>query len=1476
MLPNVISTDILGSQCVAGPFTHWQELGTVERASSLGTKEIFYRVTCVAKSTRTKQPRTLVLEFNENSVSVKELSWPAGSSSGLGFISSFNYVGSCTFSCPYLVGGKAHEGCVNKDTSVHERAFMALLSSSGSLLFWGEDCNQGRTSYYPHSTQFKAQAAIGVFEKLINVNELDALVFGGDFVQNDDPQTIKRKLSLNNSDYAISPSSSCTLTCRLDLSSKSTMHNSKYQAKDLAIVAVRVLVGSVPDLIPREIVIMGRPVKLKRNVKRWYDFPLTDEEALLVLRNGFVTILISSCHDHTGNTPIIDSVECYARPRSELAYLIAELKDKKSKDTLPLLTTPVQEKPSSEVLEPCMKTLTFLTQVIGGQNKKDFLSTGAKDTISRIIQQTALESSVELKGGGIRYQTIEFLKKAEENQAKQEYVIDEATLRGLVEILQSLDKHIRSEFASVDYVTTKQEVKINHAIEILLHILHSAITIARARGNSYKDIITKMISDNTSKASLALEGKKTLDYLLYLKDMKGANVKLAQPVKFVSELMILEMACADSSATGFAQFDTIAQYLTSDLTEVVKACCSSVSAAIGGGDKNDSGNSRVANNKGALVPSGESGIVTYQCDSCLVFPITESRYTLGGEIDLDLCKECYNSGTAYARSHAHDSTVPVIINDETLTVENEPMTCEQIWDMMRKPIAASSLEQAENAKKVYGASLLKTGSKTSLKTIPESQSLGTSSTKEDIEIVKAEGFRSQIFTQLLSLITKSFNADNNTVSISSYLLQLIINLAIGTMCTEEIKCANAKEMAIAFSEHLPTLVDTSLSNDAGFERLNDKLVICLRTLAGLVLQKQNVYTGPPLVAVTAMDDKEDTRSHHHHQHHHHHHKDKTDPRFICEVHGAPAVRRRCSHGIHKDRRFYVCGLEKNQRCNYFKWSDEIPDSAEPPSETQPQDEDQLTNDAKNISIPLQKELQQIFSKNSLQEKFCRLISDQFEKNQAVASPSTDVTQQYSAVSTIFPSAKSESEKLQDIEDGVYKSSDKLRKTRTTSLELECSDDHLFSDVGTKESFLSSSLDLFSLLAPKRKETFTDATSWTSDWFPILCEIISTAASVTLRQLAKSMLLKLTGGRHDVYIRVRDHYVFGFQFRKLLQRSQDILESALMAREQARQCGPSWREEEVMFQSLPACGLMGVEDLISEDWYASSTEESISTVLDELISAAARGVGSSKTRSSNSSWRNFCGLYEMAFFNRKATSSSDKKSGEDLDMLEQIYRRSPIVSLLWLSSCLRGSNQVKALSLTDIALEDITSSSTVKFQDDTIEDDFFIGGNRILNSSHPSQPEHLLSFTVDDLLAFIKQFVVNGRAKDVRAVSSNVARKLAHGYSQTDKNRLFTCLVLGPYQQIGTLGAASGAFSGKRQSIVDYIFSATLHVNLTYVVSVYQRFTQRLCSGIWVRAKLIQYFILRCSSIYESDDCIESLLRPESRADGQTRNRFGWS
>ena len=37
------------------------------------------------------------------------------------------------------------------------------------------------------------------------------------------------------------------------------------------------------------------------------------------------------------------------------------------------------------------------------------------------------------------------------------------------------------------------------------------------------------------------------------------------------------------------------------------------------------------------------------------------------------------------------------------------------------------------------------------------------------------------------------------------------------------------------------------------------------------------------------------------------------PKLVCDVHGIPAVRRRCDKaGVNKDRRFYVCGKEKGQ------------------------------------------------------------------------------------------------------------------------------------------------------------------------------------------------------------------------------------------------------------------------------------------------------------------------------------------------------------------------------------------------------------------------------------------------------------------------------------------------------------------------------------------------------------------------------------
>lgn len=180
---------------------------------------------------------------------------------------------------------------------------------------------------------------------------------------------------------------------------------------------------------------------------------------------------------------------------------------------------------------------------------------------------------------------------------------------------------------------------------------------------------------------------------------------------------------------------------------------------------------------------------------------------------------------------------------------------------------------------------------------------------------------------------------------------------------------------------------------------------------------------------------------------------------------------------------------------------------------------------------MQIELQKIFSERSLQEQFCSLVSNQFEKIQAVTKVPGDVALSNSASGSSFPSVKTDLEKLQDATDGVNQSREKLGKsTPVSSSEFE-SEDSLFPSASadnSRDAFLSSSLDLFSLIAPKRKSLDSDVSAWSSDWFSVLCEIISTSTSALLRQLAKSMLQRLCGGRQEVYLRVRDHYVFGFQ------------------------------------------------------------------------------------------------------------------------------------------------------------------------------------------------------------------------------------------------------------------------------------------------------------------------------------------------------------
>ena len=275
-------------------------------------------------------------------------------------------------------------------------------------------------------------------------------------------------------------------------------------------------------------------------------------------------------------------------------------------------------------------------------------------------------------------------------------------------LLRGLGLYLLTDFANVNLLTPQQEEVIQRVICMLVQILSSTTVIARARRGNYDKVVSeKMIAENVCEMSMALEGKKIIDFCLHLKAMFGAALRLGRPTYIVSELMLIEIP---RSKSGFAQFDALAEFLVSDSTEVIKACCSAVSGVIGISDVCPSDIITSSERELSTMP------VVYKCDSCLTFPITGQRYTLGGEMDIDLCKRCYDVGIEYSRSS--DPNDPVIIIGRTLCVEKKDITRGIVWQMTSQPIAASSLKQAENAKK---AGLLNNTANSTFLTVSPSQ-----------------------------------------------------------------------------------------------------------------------------------------------------------------------------------------------------------------------------------------------------------------------------------------------------------------------------------------------------------------------------------------------------------------------------------------------------------------------------------------------------------------------------------------------------------------------------------------------------------------------------------------------------------------------------------------------------------------------------------------------------------------------------------
>ena len=1566
LLPHVLTSEKLGTgvdgYSISAPYSNWTELGTVTK-----NRSCFYRAACVGKSTRTNQPKLLLVEFNEYSVNVKELSWVGGSSMGLGLSLNTCFEGLAAFSGPFLTGENSGRGSVERDGSFCERAFLAALTSNGSMLIFGEDFDEStvygdadfagniarsdfvNSGALARSTnddmvpknELKPSFPLTIFEKLINVSQMEELTFGGDGVGNE-PESVKRKLSISNGEFIISPGvSGCTLTVSLNnpqvdgeekhgstdgpnvtdsisRTSRKVKSSSRSETNGLVIVAVRILLGSTTtDYLPKSVTVMGRPVKLAQGVKRWYDLPLTDEEVMLGVRSGFVSIGIGPSFD-SSNSPLVDAVEVYTLRRDDMPFLSPTFNSTKKVDAIEDpsecqqdVTTEfvvTDEERFRKSLDLSMLSVMHMSQVLGEGVEP---SQANRKTMGRLIQVTALDSGGR---GEVRKHVMELLGEVESDPRERQLLIDEGTLFGVMEAIKDIQQVLEKASETKNCPTDHEHLEkldverpllspavLTDVLSTLKRCLESSLDIVMERPENYRNSVQKMVAEGVSNASIAVESKRVLD----LSEMQSADFSLS--AANLTKLAVLEkliesgQSSSSSCEVKYADFNLILDLLRSSNKDVVEHVCSAIIDAVGNAGKiNETQGQSLQKPSDSIAPPIASPPIAYQCDSCQTFPITGLRYTLEGGHDIDLCQRCYDAGIDFARAHRQRTGTALSIRGKTLRLGNvEDMTCEQLWQMRRVPIARTIVEQVEQAKRAAKASSQSSSNDVSQfdsaamddddeaaalqlalqMSLEDNQievadvSQNATDFQEPMDTMKHQELVFALFTNILDMAVNSLTKDVAESSIFHLapLLNLLLCLVLKAE-TAELQLECGTKMAARVCERIRLLIEIFPAEESNLtkessNRLRCSLVTGLRVLVSLTLRKETLLKwtekGSEISGIedipeadTDATSQSDAKN-----------KGKTDPRFVCDVHGVPAVRRRCSRGVHKDRRFYVCGMGRKQRCKYFKWADTGgEDNSKAIDSSSLQDSQPLlsgraasTGDSHH-SLKMQTELWALFCRGtpSLQSQLCDLLQVCFERSDCCA-PSRSLRDKETDRETIEKSTslteslQSEKTRAEEWCDGVIYSKEKLfstsgrvsEKVDATRIGASSAGKDMASSVSASSnddsSIVLASLDMLSLIASNSvrglKEESGEPINF-SNWWELLCEIISTSSTAYLRAQSKKMLKRLCGGRRAVYHRVRDHYIFGFQFRNLLEYCEGPLSSALVARERARRCGPLWRGADLTWATLLSGDLIGVGDLISEDSLTVIDHGIIEKAMEELTNIARKSVN----------WRQFCGLNNLPRGRSKKTcgySGFLSMSGEGRD----ICCRPPITSLYWIACSIPGPIQVKAFELMEVALNFISeneaeTSDTDKLVQGTEESCGLLStdvgtdpessrtADHQMTRAEVNTPEQSLfaphqGITIEDVYAFVMQFVLRGKTPDLRSVASKVAQSLFRNVAPSDLNILFFKFVNGPLREIGRLGCASIDYLELLQAFVSkYGNSSSVEVGKTQYIVV-SCFTQQI-------------------------------------------------
>ena len=1146
-----------------------------------------------------------------------------------------------------------------------------------------------------------------------------------------------------------------------DATSKSGETRPQPRTGGLVIAAIRILVGSTsPDCIPSKIVIEGRPVDLTPGIKKWYSLPLTEEEIALSIRNEMVSVGIGPSFESSHN-PLVDSVEVYAAERSTIeewlpqTYFTARNEPKVVENRPEIAerdnSTDVHESTNGLVLSAA--ALTHLCKLLGGYGAS--MTDSKREFLKQLVQETTLDRTRK-----VRKCVGSLLVHLEPDVRTRKLFYDESTLLGCMKVLsQSHEWKVSVDGGDVSTLNSKwKAVKV-----VLQECLKSAAVIARERPMNYLQTSGSIAVDSSK---LIIEGLRHSTHYEDLIGGPGGIVDLA-----LTE-MAIELNTDTPQSKQFAKFDVIRSLLESNVPSVVERCCEAVSAFCRKHGRGTLGENS-SNDLFTLLQSAR--LVAYQCDSCTVM-IEKIRYTLEGDHDIDLCERCFRVGERFASSKKFSAKVNVVINGKTVGGETR-LTCAQMRQMQPVSLEKMDVEQvdvqvtddsAEEEEELQKALRLSLGENIEEDKRERDSAVGNQA---------YEDFVGHLFSSVVDLLSTVLKRDRCGPQVGP-LIRLLLD-QVRHSRSEGSKLERAKR----FAKELSIGVSHLLKSGAGNKKLpQDRLltlVTCLRAFSNLLVPEADSQYY--LVGSHPDEHTEELK--------HPKTKEKLNPALVCEVHNLPAVRRRCTRGVFKDRRFYICGKDRGSRCKYFVWADEVQKKGSHGSTRK-----------SHFHEVFQAFLWTHFSAGNIHPRLCRLLEDEVFGDDAdgceVTGARDSSTSEKKTDKAQLKSCRNQQDSEKDLLDGVLCSREKLQDflsdERAVSAHVESNRDRVA--VGSQSDrgalLLEASLDLLTLIADHQTEGI-------SRWFSLLCEInISANKPSSLRSLAKKVLKTMCGGKRSLYHSVRDHFAFGFQIRSLFKNSSSVLEASLVVKEKARQCGLNWNTGDTIgWETLCVADLIGTQELVSEDAHSRLSDTKIGKVLDELWSVI-------KNRSE--SWRRFCGLSLLPHSHR------EKKKSE-FEFESNLATVAPIVSLFWIACCLSGPNQVKMLRLVDFALTNSKDRKPVVGKSEGSSSDGESGAadddEEVIPISDGalSVPEKLLltgprKLTVDGIVSFSMQFVYGGKTVELRRIACHVAIKLCTELSAADAGKVFQRLI-GPHLgEIGGMGKSCLEFLNLLQSL----------------------------------------------------------------------------